>query len=109
MNDFYKLLANSLFGKTCENPEKYRKLQFFCGTSKILKALNSPNVKSFHYIDKQNEVILAEIVKAKIKYDKPLPIGVTILELSKLHMQRYYYEILKPLWRTHEILIYRHR
>jgi hypothetical protein len=98
MNDFYKLLANSLFGKTCENPEKYRKLKFFNGTKKILEALNSLNVKSFHYIDKQNEVILAEIMKAQVKYDKPLLIGVTILELSKLHMQRYYYEILKPYY-----------
>jgi hypothetical protein len=37
-------------------------------------------------------------MKAQVKYDKPLPIGVTILELSKLHMQRYYYEILKPYY-----------
>ena len=29
-------------------------------------------------------------------YDSPFPVGATILELAKLHLYYYYYEILKP-------------
>ena len=32
----------------------------------------------------------------EILYDSPFPIGTTILDLAKLHLYYYYYDILKP-------------
>jgi hypothetical protein len=41
MNDFYKLMANSLFGKTIENPENYRDHKVAIGDVDCLKLLNN--------------------------------------------------------------------
>jgi hypothetical protein len=98
LNEFYNLLGNSLFGKTCENPEKYGKFKFVRGYEKALKLFNTMKVKNFLCIDKINNVVLMEMRKNKVLYNRPLPIGVTILEISKWYMQRFYYEVMKPFY-----------
>jgi hypothetical protein len=40
--NFYKLLNNSIYGKTCENPIKYRNRRILTTQDDIIKFLNSP-------------------------------------------------------------------
>ena len=40
--------------------------------------------------------LIIEDIKKKIEYDSPVYVGVTILELSKLHMHDVFYNILQP-------------
>lgn len=105
-NEYYKLLANSLFGKTCENPENYRKFKFAVGNKAVTRLINTTNIKNIHILDKINNVILSEIMQSTVNYDKPLPIGVTILEISKWYMQFFYYNILKPYYKERMKFIY---
>jgi hypothetical protein len=89
LNEFYKGMMNQNFGKTCENPYKYRKFKFVRGHEKALKLFNTKKVKNFHCIDKINNVVLMEMRKNKALYNRPLPIGVTILEISKWYIVRF--------------------
>ena len=42
------------------------------------------------------DVVIAEYKPEKIMYDSPFPVGAAILDLAKLHLYHYYYDILKP-------------
>ena len=57
------------------------------------KCVNDPTFKSI-FIIKEN-LVGVEKTEAKLKLDKPIFLGMTILDLSKLHMHQLYYDVLK--------------
>jgi hypothetical protein len=90
--NFYKLLNNSIYGKTCENPTKYGNRKILTRQDDIIKFLNSPMAYDFHIINDQT--ILSEN-KKKTLYKKPIMIGFTVIELSKMIMADFYYNVMK--------------
>jgi hypothetical protein len=107
MSEFYKLMMNSLFGKTCENPENYRKFRLIMDKDLGIKIMNTLNmIKDYHFIDPDNDVILLELMQCQVKYNKPLAIGATILEISKWYMQTFYYKVLKPYYQDRMKFLY---
>jgi hypothetical protein len=92
---------NSLFGKTCENHENYRKFKLTVGTEMAIKILNSlGSIKDYHLIDPDNDKILMELMKCQVKYNKPIAIGASILDISKWYMQKFCYQVLKPYYQN---------
>ena len=82
--DFYKLLSNSLFGKTIENPEKRTKVKL-CRTSCELKRnVEKVTFKRSKIIDEN--FVGVEMHYSTVKLNKLYYIGVSILELAKRHM-----------------------
>ena len=84
--DFYKLLNNAFYGKTMENVRNRLKIKFIKKDDyrEIIKHQSKLTFNGIHksyencdsYTFKQNEVLM----------DKPIYLGFTVLELSKLHM-----------------------
>jgi hypothetical protein len=103
-DEFYKLLANSFFGKTIEDPLKYRNYKTASGRKNIIKLANNEHIIDFHKID--DEFILAELLKNKVMYKKPKYIGATILSISKVVMANYYYDWLIPMFGDNMKFIY---
>jgi len=58
------------------------------------KCVSSPTFKYQHYI--HDQLVGIEKTKPVVMLNKPIYAGFTILELSKLHMYQYYYDVLKP-------------
>ena len=89
--DIFKSMNNSLFGKSCENPLKYLEAKILTDDFEIFKA--KPTCKDvFRY----ENYTLIEFYKKEIQYDKPIYLGSTVLELSKLHMYNFFYNVLNP-------------
>ena len=86
-NDIFKLMNNSLFGKICENPLKYLEAKILTDDYEILKAVSKPTCKD---VIRYENYTLKEIYKKEIQYDKPIYLGSTVLELSKLHMYKFF-------------------
>jgi hypothetical protein len=101
--NFYKLLNNSIYGKTCENPTKYRNRKILTRKDDIIKFLNSPMAYDFHIINDQT--ILSEN-KKKTLYKKPIIIDFTVLELSKMIMADFYYNVMKKHYGSRCKLMY---
>ena len=91
--DIFKLMNNSLFGKSCENPLKYLEAKILTNDYEVLKAVSKPTCKD---VIRYENYTLIEFYKKEIQYDKPMYLGSTVLELSKLHMYKFYYDVLKP-------------
>ena len=93
--DFYKLLNNAFYGKTMENVRNRLKIKFFNKDDyrEIIKQQSKLTFNGIHksyencysYTVRQNEVLM----------DKPIYLGFTILELSKLLMSETYYDKLQ--------------
>ena len=94
--DFYKLLNNAFYGKTMENVRNRLKIKFIKKDDyrEIIKQQSKLTFNGIHksyencdsYTFKQNEVLM----------DKPIYLGFTVLELSKLLMHETFYNKLQP-------------
>ena len=104
--DFYKLLNNAFYGKTMENVRNRLKIKFIKKDDhkEIIKQQSKLTFNGIHksydncdsYSFKQNEVLM----------DKPIYLGFTVLELSKLHMYETYYDILQPYFGQENIQLH---
>ena len=90
---FYKLMVNSLYGKSIENVRKRVKFKMVNNNRKALTLCSKPNYKRYIELDKNNHII--ELAQLEITYDKPIYLGMAILELSKLHLYSFHYRIMK--------------
>ena len=91
--DVRKLMNNSLYGRMCMNPLHFFQSKFLHDEEKIMKCISKPTFKN---ITRYKEYSQIEYIKKRIEYDSPVYVGVTILELSKLHMHDVFYNILQP-------------
>ena len=91
--DVRKLMNNSLYGRMCMNPPHFFQSKFLHEEEKIMKSISKPTFKN---ITRYKDYSQMEYIKKKIEYDSPVYVGVTILELSKLHMYDVFYNILQP-------------
>ena len=76
------------------NPNNFTHAKLCLNERDFRKAINSRRFLRASVINK--DVVIVEYKPEKILYDSPFPIGATILDLAKLHLYHYYYDILKP-------------
>lgn len=112
--DFFKLLNNSVFGKTLENTENRVTVHLvnqWCDqsnrTKKYISAERLVANPYFHSASILSENLVAIQMKPdQIILDKPIYIGFTVLELSKSHMYDFHYNIVKPFYKDRVQLCY---
>ena len=79
--DFFKLMNNSVFGKTMENVRKHRDIELVTTEKRRIKLVSEPN---YHTTKQFSENLLAtKMKKAKVKMNKPVYLGMSILDISK--------------------------
>jgi DNA polymerase type B, organellar and viral len=96
LQDLYKLIMNSFYGKTCENVRNQRILKIYHDSKSFQKDILKENIiKEKIYND---DLAMIEFRKLTVQLNKPIFIGFTILDLSKLHMQQMWYDKLKIMY-----------
>ena len=93
-NDFEKLMNNAVFGKTMENIRKHRDIKLVTTGKKRNKLVSEPNYHTMNYISEDLSII--EMNKTKVKINKPIYLGSSTLEISKLLMYEFWYDYMKP-------------
>ena len=92
--DFYKLMNNSVFGKTMENIRNRVVVKFATNQNQLKKLVAKPNFKSrkiFH-----ENLVSVHMKKTSLIMDKPIYLGMCILDLSKTIMYEFHYDYIKP-------------
>ena len=92
--DFFKLANNAVFGKTMENKRKRCNIQLVTDPEKMLRLAARPTYVS-HKIFHEN-LVAVHYKQTKLLMDKPLYVGMSILELSKLLMYDFHYNYILP-------------
>jgi hypothetical protein len=102
--DFFKLMNNATFGKTMENVRNRINYELINNRTRADKVIAAPNFKRATVINKH--LVGVEKIKNEVKLDKPIYVGFTILESSKLHMQQFLYDTIKPYYGNRASLAY---
>ena len=92
--DLFKLMNNAVFGKTMENVRKHRDIKLVTTDKRRNRLVSEPN---YHATKWFSENLLAiEMKKTKVKMNKPIYLGLSILEISKILMYEFWYDYRKP-------------
>ena len=92
--DLFKLMNNLVFGKTMENIRKHRDIKLVTTDKKRSKLVSEPNYHTINLISEDLSII--EMKKTKVKMKKPIYLGLSILEISKILMYKFWYDYMKP-------------
>ena len=87
---FFKLMNNFVFRKTMENVRNHRDIKL-ATSEKRRKRLVSES--SYHSCKKFSDHLMAtEMKKTRVKMNKPLYLGMSILDISKTLMYEFWYD-----------------
>ena len=85
--DLFKLMNNSVFGKTMENIRKHRDVKLVTADKKRSKLVSEPNYHTINLISEDLSII--EMEKTKVKMSKTIYLDLSILEISKTLMYEF--------------------
>ena len=93
--DFFKLMNNSVFGKTMENIRNRVNVKLVNTKEKLKKLVAKPNFKGPPKIFSEN-LVSVHMKKTSLTMNKPVYLGMCILDLSKTLMYDFHYNYIKP-------------
>ena len=103
--DFYKLMNNSVFGKTMENIRNRVNVKLVNTEEELKKLVAKPNLKSPPKIFSEN-LVSVHLKKTSLTMNKPVYLGMCILDLSKTIMYDFHYNYIKPKYEEKAKLIF---
>ena len=92
--DFFKLMNNAVFGKTMENIRNRVNIKLVNTGEKFKKLVAKPNYES-RIIFNEN-LVSVHMKKTSLTMNKPVYLGMCILDLSKTLMYDFHYNYIKP-------------
>jgi hypothetical protein len=92
--DFYKLMNNSVFGKTMENLRKQFNVKVVNDKTKLTKLTARPSFDSFRIFSE--DLAAVNMKKTKLYLNHLIYVAFAILDLSKVLMYQFHYEYMKP-------------
>ena len=91
--DFFKLMNNSVFGKTMENIRKRVDVRLITDEKKLLKMASKPTYVSSKIFNEN--LVAVHKIKETITLNRPAYVGMCILDLSKTLMYDFHYNYIK--------------
>ena len=100
--DFFKLMNNSVFGKTIENIRKRQNIILVDDRDKALKLSSRPNFDRSTIFDPN----LVAVHMKKVYFNKPIYVGQAILDLSKTLMLDFHYNYIRDKYNYRAELLF---
>ena len=91
--EFYKLMVNSVFGKTMENIRNRVNVKLVNTEEKLKKLVAKPNFKSLKIFSE--DLVSVHMKQTSLTMNKPVYLGMCILDLSKTIMYEFHYNYIK--------------
>ena len=97
-------MNNSVFGKTMENLRKHRDIKLVKTDKRKSQLVSEPNFYTTKWFSEN--LLAIEVNKIKIKMNKPVYLGLSILEISKTLKYEFWYDYIKPKYQQKAKLCY---
>ena len=97
-------MNNAVYGKTMEDVRGHTNSELADTPEIMKKLLNVPTLKHRHISNKY--LVGVYTIKPVMKLNKPIYVGVSILDLSKLHTYQLYYDVMKHNYDDKAKLLY---
>ena len=94
--DFFKLMNNSVFGKTMENLRKRVDVRLVTDEKKLLKLTSKPTYVSSKIFNEN--LVAVHKIKETLTLNRPAYVGMCILDLSKTLMYDFHYNYIKEIY-----------
>ena len=92
--DFFKLMNNSMFGKTMENVREHKNIKLVNSERKRKMYASKVNYKNT--VRFSDNFMAMNMRRNKVVMNKPVYLGLAILDLSKIEMYEFHYDYIKP-------------
>ena len=102
--DFFKLMNNSVFGKTMENIRNRVDIRLVTRESQAKRLTCRPNYQ--HHTIFSKNLAAVHMKKVKLYFNKPVYLGMSILDLSKTLMYDFHYNYIKPKYGENAKLLF---
>ena len=102
--DFFKLMNNAVFCKTMENMRKHRDIKLVTTEKRRNYLVSKLNVYTTKFFTKN--VLVTEMKKTQITMNKPVYLGLSILDIIKTKIYDFWYDYIKPKYGDKSKLCY---
>ena len=92
--DFFKLMNNIVFGKTMENVRNYRNTKLVIKERRRSYLVSQPNYQTIKFFTEN--FLAIEMRKTQMLINKPVYLCLSILDLSKTKMYKFWHDYEKP-------------
>ena len=100
--DFFKLMNNSVFGKTMENLRKRSNIKLETDPEHLIKLTKKPTYVSSKIFDEN--LVGVQMKTVRLLLDKPSYVGFSILDLSKTLMYDFHYNYIRKKYPEAKLL-----
>ena len=102
--DFFKLMNNAVFGKTMENIRNRVNIKLVNTGEQFKKLTAKPNYESRKIFNEN--LVSVHMKKTSLTMNKPVYLGMSILDLSKITMFDFHYQYIKPKYGNRAKLLF---
>ena len=102
--NFFKLMNNSVFEKTMENVRNHRDIKLVTSEKRRKQLVSEPNYHSSKTFS--DHLMAIEMKKTRVKLNKPLYLDMSILDITKTLMDKFWYDYFKPKYGDRAKLCY---
>ena len=102
--DLFKLMINAVFGKTMENVRNQRDIKLVTANKRRNQLASEPNYHTTKYF--LENVMAIEMKKTKIKMNKSICLGMSILDINKSLGYKFQYDYIEPKYQDRAKLCY---
>ena len=102
--DFFKLMNNSVFGKTIENIRKRQNVKIVDNRKLATKLSSKPNFERVTIFDEN--LIACHMKKTEVYFNKPIFVGQAILDISKTLMFDFHYNYIRKKYEDKAELLF---
>ena len=97
-------MNNSVFGKTCENLKKRTNIKLVNNEKTMKKLCAKPSFKSFKIFNEHLTAV--HMSQPSILLNRPAYVGFVVLDVSKILMYRFHYNVIKKRYGDKAILLF---